>query len=50
MAVTLVTEAEVKLVHRYEKELGISVPRVRLREGRVVQLSRGRGEATSEGE
>jgi len=42
MAVTLVTEAEVKLVHRYEKELGISVPRVRLREGQVVRLARGR--------
>lgn len=35
-AVTLMTEEEVRLVRRYEKELGIVMHHVRLREGRVI--------------
>jgi superfamily II DNA/RNA helicase len=35
-AVTLMTEAEVRLVRRFERELGIVLTRVSLREGRVV--------------
>jgi superfamily II DNA/RNA helicase len=35
-AITLMTAAEVRLVARYERELGIAVHRVRLRDGRVV--------------
>lgn len=40
VAVTLVTDHEVKLVNRYESELGIAVVPVRLREGQVVEVSR----------
>jgi len=36
LAVTLTTEAEERLVRRYEAELGIALRRVRLREGRVI--------------
>ncbi len=36
VAVTLLTEAEVRRVRRFEGELGIALRRVRLREGRVV--------------
>lgn len=35
-AVTLMTEGEVRRVRRYEKELGIVLHHVRLREGRVI--------------
>ena len=35
-AITLMTEDEVRLVARYERELTISMARVRLREGRVI--------------
>ncbi len=35
-AITLMTEDEVRLVGRYESELGIVMRRVRLREGRVI--------------
>jgi superfamily II DNA/RNA helicase len=35
-AVTLMTEGEVRLVRRYERELGIVMRRVRVREGRVI--------------
>jgi ATP-dependent RNA helicase DeaD len=35
-AVTLMTEAEVRLVRRYESDLGIALELVRLREGRVI--------------
>ena len=35
-AITLMTEDEVRLVGRYESELGIAFQRVRLREGRVI--------------
>jgi len=35
-AVTLMTEAEERLVRRYEEELGIVMKRVRLREGKVL--------------
>jgi len=43
-AVTLMTADEVRLVRRYEDELGIVLRRVRLREGRVVPLSGSGGE------
>jgi superfamily II DNA/RNA helicase len=36
LAVTLVTEDEVRLVRRYERDLGIVMRAVRLREGRVL--------------
>ena len=39
-AVTLMTEAEVRLVHRFESELGIVLQPVRLREGRVEIVER----------
>jgi superfamily II DNA/RNA helicase len=50
-AVTLVTRNEARLVQRYEKELGISMRQVRLREGRVIPADgappeRRRGSAT----
>jgi len=35
-AVTLVTEQELRLIRRYEGELGILVQAMRLREGRMV--------------
>ena len=35
-AVTLATEAEARVIRRYEEELGISVQRVRMREGRML--------------
>jgi superfamily II DNA/RNA helicase len=35
-AITLMTDAETRLVRRYEKELGIVMHHVRLREGRVM--------------
>jgi ATP-dependent RNA helicase DeaD len=35
-AVTLMTEAEERLVRRYQEELGIELQRVRMREGRVI--------------
>ena len=35
-AITLMTEQEVRLVPRYESELGIGLRRVRLREGRLI--------------
>ena len=35
-AVTLMTEAEERLVRRYQEELGIEMQRVRMREGRVI--------------
>jgi superfamily II DNA/RNA helicase len=38
-AVTLVTQGEVRLVRRYEKELGISMRHVRLREGRLTPVA-----------
>ena len=37
-AMTLMTEDEVRLVRRYESELGIVMRRVRLREGRVIAV------------
>jgi ATP-dependent RNA helicase DeaD len=37
-AVTLMTEVEARLVRRYQEELGISMQRVRLREGRVIEM------------
>ena len=36
VAVSLMTEDEVRLVNRYETELGITIRRVRLREGQVL--------------
>jgi len=39
-AVTLMTKAEVRLVRRYENELGIVMHHVRLREGRVFAADR----------
>jgi superfamily II DNA/RNA helicase len=36
-AVTLMTEAEERLVRRYQEELGIVMQRVRMREGRVIE-------------
>ena len=42
-AVTLMTEAEVRLVHRFESELGIVLQPVRLREGRVEIVDRAAG-------
>jgi superfamily II DNA/RNA helicase len=39
-AATLMTEAEVRLVQRYEKELGIVMHHVRLREGRLLSVER----------
>ncbi len=38
LAVTLMSENEVRRVRRYEKELGIAMQRVRLREGRVIPV------------
>ena len=38
VAVTLVTEAEAQLPRRYERELGIVMRQVRLREGRVIEV------------
>ena len=35
-AITLMTADEVRLIHRYESELGIVVQRIRLREGQVL--------------
>ena len=37
-AISLITESEVRLVGRYERELGIVLRRVRLREGRVIAV------------
>jgi ATP-dependent RNA helicase DeaD len=39
-AVSLMTEVEARLVRRYEDELGISMQRVRMREGKVVEVPR----------
>lgn len=39
MAITLVTEAESGLPRRYEQDLGISVQRVRLREGQLFLIN-----------
>lgn len=36
MAISLLTEVEARLVRRYEEELGISMTRVHVREGRVI--------------
>ena len=44
-AVTLMTADEVRLVRRYEKELGIAMLRVRLREGRVLPVEDGEPDA-----
>jgi superfamily II DNA/RNA helicase len=44
-AVTLMTADEVRLVRRYEKELGIAMVRVRLREGRVLRVEDGEPDA-----
>ncbi len=38
-AITLVTERETRLVKRFERELGIALQRVRLREGRLIAVS-----------
>ncbi|MEO5989247.1 MAG: DEAD/DEAH box helicase [Candidatus Eisenbacteria bacterium] len=38
VAVTLVTEADVRLVERYQKELGIVMRRMRLREGKMIAV------------
>jgi ATP-dependent RNA helicase DeaD len=38
VAVTLLAEDEVRLVRRYETDLGIAMQRVRLREGRLVSV------------
>jgi len=40
VAVSLLTEAETRLVRRYSEDLGIKVIRVRLREGKVVEDTR----------
>ncbi|HVF18588.1 MAG TPA: DEAD/DEAH box helicase [Steroidobacteraceae bacterium] len=40
-AVSLMTEVEARLVRRYEDELGISMQRVRMREGKVVEVPGG---------
>jgi superfamily II DNA/RNA helicase len=40
LAVTLMTEIEVRLVRRYEEELGIDMQCVRMREGKVVAARR----------
>ncbi|MCC6652450.1 MAG: DEAD/DEAH box helicase [Candidatus Eisenbacteria bacterium] len=37
-AITLLTEDELRLVKRYEKDLGIELHRVRMREGRLVPV------------
>jgi ATP-dependent RNA helicase DeaD len=37
-AVSLMTEVEARLVRRYEEELGITLQRVRLREGKVIEV------------
>ncbi len=47
-AVTLATEQEVKLIRRYESELGITVQHVRLREGRVIAVGASGGKGTAE--
>jgi len=39
IAVSLVTEIEARLIHRYEDELGIVMQCVRLREGRVIAVN-----------
>ena len=44
-ATTLMTAAEVRLVRRFEAELGIVMRHVRLREGRVVPAERSVGPA-----
>jgi ATP-dependent RNA helicase DeaD len=44
-AVTLMTAEEVRLVRRYENELGIAMHRVRLREGRVLRVDDGEPDA-----
>jgi superfamily II DNA/RNA helicase len=38
LAVSLVTEIEARVIPRYQQELGISVQRVRMREGRVLTV------------
>jgi ATP-dependent RNA helicase DeaD len=38
-AVSLMTEVEARLVRRYEEELGITMQRVRMREGKVIEVS-----------
>ena len=40
VAVSLLTKEEVRLVRRYEEELGIKMTECRLREGRVVEVGR----------
>jgi superfamily II DNA/RNA helicase len=40
VAVTLMTEAEARLVRRYQQELGIDMQRVRTREGKVQRVER----------
>ena len=37
-AITLLTESEVKLIHRFETELGIVMERVRVRDGQVFVM------------
>ena len=37
-AVTLIDEREIRLITRYEKELGIELQRIRLREGQVFEV------------
>jgi ATP-dependent RNA helicase DeaD len=41
-AVTLMTEVEARLVHRYQEELGIEMQRVRMREGKVLEAAASR--------
>ena len=40
-AVTLIDEREIRLITRYEKELGIELQRIRLREGQVFEVGGG---------
>lgn len=40
LAITLMTEVEARLVRRYEEELGIEMQCVRMREGKVIAVSR----------
>lgn len=46
LAVSLVTESEARVVRRYQQELGISMPCVRMREGRLIPAD---GEGLPEG-
>ena len=41
-AVSLVTEAEERLIRRYEQDLDISLQRIRVRDGEIMPASRGR--------